>query len=94
MAIRRDHREFKACKGNYPYRGRGGRRTRWEANNQNQNQAAPQQAAKAVQDWTTKNEMPGGANNPANRVGKSSGKPLECFKCGATTDLVAGCNQL
>ena len=33
MAIRRDNREFKACWGNYSFRGREGKITRWEANN-------------------------------------------------------------
>ena len=46
MAVRRDNREFKARRGNYSPRGRGGKRTRWEANNQ----AVPPQAAKTVQD--------------------------------------------
>ena len=89
MAVRRDNREFKAHRGNSTFCGRGAKRTRWEANNQ----AVPTQATKAVQDWAAKNVRTGGANHPANKLGKTSGKPLECFKCGATTHLVANCNQ-
>ena len=67
----------------------GAKRTQWEANNQ----VAPGQATQAVKDWANMNGLSGGANRPANKVGKSSGKPLECFKCGSNTHLVASYTQ-
>ena len=87
MVVRRDNREFKARRGNFS--NRGGKRTQWDANNQ----AVPAQANQSVKDWAAKNVLTGGANHPANKFSKSSGKPLECFKCGSTSHLVANCNQ-